>query len=857
MAIQKKQKRKLRLGRLILLILFISVLVLMGAGAGVMASVLRNLPSFDFENVVPLMTTFIYDQDGNVIDELHGGENRIPVRFDVIPDHLKEAFLATEDRDFYNHFGFDIRGIARAAIVNISAGSVRQGASTITQQLARTAILKRDERKIERKLQELVVAIQLERLFTKDEIFEQYLNWVYFGEGAHGVQAAAKIFYGKDVKDLTLAESASLAGMVKAPGGRYSPFRNMENAMARRNLVISLMAEAGYITPEEAKKAQAEPFKLADRSQTQLRLNYPYFTDHISTEAARLLEESGHNPQDLFTAGLKVYTTMDTRIQTKMQEVYSNSTFFPQGPKGSERTLESAMVVIDHRTGEIKGMVGGREYNVQKGLNRATQADRQPGSAIKPIVVYGPAFEKGYSPATVLDDSPVTYETPGSPPWTPKNYDGRWRGLITVREAVKDSVNIPAVRMLEMIGVNEGLQFGRKLGLPLNPQQDRNLSLALGGLTRGVSPLSMASAYGAFANQGVLIQPHAITKITDRHDNILVSVKPKREVVMSEQTAYLITDVLQTVVDSGTGRQAKMDRPVAGKTGTTQLPDHLAAQGLRGTSNAWFVAYTPELVGAVYLGYDRTDATHYLPANVAGGGHPARIWKAVMTEALKDVQATPFIRPKGLVYSSVDAKSGLLPSELTPSKYIIQEVFAKDTIPTQISAAWYEKQICAETGLLPSPYCPNLTMKVFLNRPPWEGEVPPEDSNLTAPTEICTVHRPWYRPAFSPVDQGDSNGTVYSPPPPKLQAAASFRTESPGGWIVTLSWEVSANEDLSFSVERWEEGNPTRYNLVLTNARSYTDQVEPNKTYYYRVFSVNTKANLSTPSNEVKISTVP
>ncbi|MBS3975310.1 MAG: PBP1A family penicillin-binding protein [Syntrophomonadaceae bacterium] len=857
MVLQKKQKRKLRLGRFILLVLLISALVLMGAGAGVMAGVLRNLPSFDFENVVPLMTTFIYDQDGNVIDELHGKENRIPVSFDVIPDHLKEAFLATEDRDFYNHFGFDIRGIARAVVVNISAGEVRQGASTITQQLARTAILKRDERRIERKLQELVVAIQLERLFTKDEIFEQYLNWVYFGEGAYGVQAAARVFYGKDVQDLTLSESASLAGMVRAPGGRYSPFRNLENATARRNLVLSLMVEAGYINQEEAKKAQAEPFELADRNQDRLNHNYPYFTDYVSIEAARLLEENGFNPQELFSSGLKVYTTMDARIQAKMQEIYNNPSFFPQGPRGSKRTLESAMVVIDHRTGGIKGMIGGREYNVQKGFNRATQADRQPGSAIKPLTVYAPAFEKGYTPATVIDDSPVTYETPGSPPWSPRNYDERWRGLITVREAVKDSVNIPAVRLLEMIGVNEGLQFGRKLGLPLDPQRDRNLSsIALGGLTRGVSPLSMASAYGAFANQGVLITPHAITKITDRHDNILVSVKPQRELVMSEQTAYLMTDVLQTVVDAGTGRQAKLDRPVAGKTGTTQLSDQLAAQGLRGTSNAWFVAYTPELVGAVYVGYDRTDATHYLPPNVAGGGHPARIWRAVMAEALKGVPVTPFIRPKGLLYSSVDTKSGLLPSELTPSRFIIQELFAKDTVPTEFSAVWHEKQICAETGLLPSPYCPNLIMKVFLQRPPWEGEAAPEDQALTAPTEICTVHRPWNPPVYSPVDKpAGSNMTLYPPPAPKLQATARFTADA--GWTVNLSWQVSTTEELSYSVERWEEGNNTRYNLILTNAKSYIDRVEPNKTYFYRVFSVNPKVNLSTPSNEVIIRTVP
>jgi penicillin-binding protein 1A len=734
----------------------------MGAGAGVMASVLRNMPTFEVEDVVPLMTTFIYDQDGNIVDKLHGSENRITVRFDIIPEHLKEAFLATEDRNFYNHFGFDIKAIARAAIVNITAGEIRQGASTITQQLARIAILKRAERSFERKLQELVVAIQLERLFTKEEIFEKYLNWVYFGEGAHGVQAAARVFYDKDVTELTLAESASLAGMVRAPGGRYSPFRNPENAKSRRNLVLSLMVEAGHITPEEAEKAEAEPFNLADRTQAKSPHNFPYFTDHVSMEAARLLEENGHNPQDLFTAGLKIYTTMDSRIQAKMQEVFATPNNFPQGPRGSERTLEGAMIVIDHRTGGIKGMVGGREHNVRKGLNRATQAERQPGSTIKPLVVYGPAFEKGFTTATVLDDSPITFKEPDGDIWSPRNFDDRWRGLITVRDAMKDSVNIPAIRMLEMIGVGEGLSFGRRLGLPLDPQIDRHLSLALGAMERGVSPLNMASAFGAFANQGVLIEPHAITKITDRNGNILVRVRPHREVVMSEQTAFLMTDILQTAVDSGTGRRAKMNRPVAGKTGTAQLADHLAKLGLRGTRDAWFVGYTPELVGAVYIGYDRTDATHFLPQGVAGGGHPARIWRAVMTEALSDAPVMPFIRPKELVFSSVDIKSGLLPSELTPPQFIIQEVFAKDTIPTQFSTAWHQRQVCAETGLLASPFCPNPIMKTFLNRPPWIGEVPPEDSRLAAPTEVCTLHRPWQLPSYSPGEPtGINNEPAY------------------------------------------------------------------------------------------------
>ena len=352
-------------------------------------------------------------------------------------------------------------------------------------------------------------------------------------------------------------------------------------------------------------------------------------------------------------------------------------------------------------------LIGGRDYTTQRGLNRATQMKRSPGSTIKPISVYAPALEKGYSPATVVDDVPVSFGN-----YKPTNYDGRYRGLINLREAVKDSVNIPAVKMLNTIGVNTGFEYAKKMGLPL-VEGDKNLSLALGGLTYGVSPLDLASAYGVLANKGLRVEPHAIIKIEDHNGNLLYEAKPQKTEVLTEQSAYLMTDMLQTVVKSGTATRAQMNRPVAGKTGTTQLPDKPEFRGKRGNQDAWFAGYTPELVGVVWMGFDKTDAKHYLP-QVYGGRYPALIWKQVMEEALKDEPVKQFEVPEGITYAQIDKKSGLLPSELTPSMYIIREVFAKQNQPKTTSDIWIEAEVCADSGQIPIPFCFNIVSGIFM-----------------------------------------------------------------------------------------------------------------------------------------------
>lgn len=897
--VKKKVRRKLNIWRLLLLLAGIAALIAIGAGAGLAISVLKGLPRWDPSNLRMALSTTLYDKDNNAFATLHGEENRLPASLEEIPDHLQKAVIAIEDARFYQHHGIDFRGIVRAALTNLMYREIKEGASTITQQLARNAFIENPQRTFKRKIQEAILALQLERTYTKEQILEQYLNIVYFGPGAYGVKAAAQVYFGKDVKDLTLAESALLAGIIQSPA-RYSPLikGNEEAAKERQAVVLANMVKYGFIDQAQADKALQEKL-VFNHQPLKTTPQYPYFVDAVIEEASQLLEENGIDAGELFRGGLRVYTTLDAQVQAKIEEVYSNPANFPQS--ASDRLVESAMVVLDPHTGEIRGLIGGRQYTTLRGLNRATQAQRQPGSTIKPLVVYGPALEKGFTPATVIDDVPTTF--PGSPkPFTPVNYDGRYRGLITMREAIRWSVNVAAVKMLHTIGVDTGFQFGRNLGLPLK-DSDRHLALALGGITSGVTPLQMAAAYGAFANQGVYVTPHTVVRITDSAGRDLVVNTPQQKVVMSEQVAYLMTDMLQTVIKSGTGQRAQIGRPAAGKTGTTSLPDLPGFKGLDGSTDAWFVGYTPELVAAVWMGYDQTDPTHYL-RGVAGGSYPALIWKQVMQEALKGVPVKDFPRPPGIVYADVDAKSGLLPSDLTPKEFIIKEVFTADTVPKKVSDVWVRLQICATTGQLASPNCPNVTQGVFLKRPvPYTGSVQPEDAYLEAPKEICTLHgsgqttavkictdprhqgKPVlanipgpgqqggcpsqyvqikeFPPGAAPTEHCDlpdhqiqksasgQQGGAAPPLAPELQAQVDMSLGN-GRIQVRLSWEAGSGKNYLYSVERWE--NNARRSLTIIQETSYVDtSVKAGKTYMYRVLAIDPQTQLSTPSNAVTV----
>jgi penicillin-binding protein 2A len=559
--------------------------------------------------------TIIYDRKGRVASEISASKKEA-VDIRSVPTHLVQAVVAMEDQRFYHHSGIDYVGTLRALIHNLSAGETVQGGSTITQQLAKNVFLTHD-RTYKRKFKEMLLAKKIEREYSKNEIMEMYLNNIYFGEGAWGIKRAAEIYFGKDVNRLTLGESALLAGMIKAPSV-LNPFKDFQKTMKRRDLVLDRMVELGFITEKEKKAAVGQEIVLQGKRLDNDARRFPHYVDYILEEA---VSRYGLTANEVLNGGLQIHTELDPKMQQAVESVYKNDDLFPAG--GKDQIVQSGAVLIDPSTGGIRALVGGRGKHTFRGFNRASQLKRQPGSTMKPLAVYTPALESGYDLDSRLLDKPTNFGD-----YRPKNHDGRYRGEVTMYEAVVDSLNVPAVWLLDQIGVDRGMETVRRFGIPLD-EKERQLGLALGGLNGGTSPLHMAQAYSAFANRGVMVEAHAIRRI-EKPDGDLVAQWYKKSVrVTSEEVAQKITYMLKGVVDEGTGTAARIPgRPTAGKTGTTQLPG-----GGDGAKDNWFVGYTPQLVGAVWLGYDKTDGNHYL--TTTSGQTAARIFREMMAASLK------------------------------------------------------------------------------------------------------------------------------------------------------------------------------------------------------------------------------
>lgn len=581
----------------------------------------------------PIATpTQLMDMNGNTASEMTSLKTE-QVSINQIPITLQQAIVAVEDKRYYDHTGVDAFGILRAAFNNVKDGGAAEGGSTITQQLAKNVFLN-SRKTLSRKLTEAAYAWKIESTYDKDQILEMYLNQIYFGEGQWGIQRAAKRYFGKEPKDLTLPESAMLAALPKAPS-RYSPYRNKELTLERRNLVLGLMLEEKFISEADYNIAILAPIRVLSQKPGSNGLlgQYASYADAVIDEA---IQQYGFTERQLLAGNLKIYTQLDPKVQNAMETVYKNDSLFP--PSTSDQIVQSGSVVIDPITGGVRGLVGQRGEHVFRGFNHATQLERQPGSIFKPLMVYAPALEKGYTPDSRLYDGPLDING-----YQPQDWDHQTRGEVSLREAVTHSWNIPPVWLLNELGLQTGKNFVEKLGIPLQPEDD-NLGLALGGLSKGVSPLHIAQAYSVFPNLGTLAQAHFIVKITSADGKILAEAEPQKTEVMSQENAYTMTDLLLGVVNEGTGSKAAMDRPTAGKTGTTQLPDMKQFDGITGGSkDAWFAGYSPELVGAVWMGYDDTDSTHYL--TTSGGNYPALVFKEIMTLALKDIPTIAFKLP--------------------------------------------------------------------------------------------------------------------------------------------------------------------------------------------------------------------
>ncbi len=614
---------------------FLSAAIICGAAMGGIFALVRDLPQIRaLEDFSPSAVTRVYSADDELLAELYK-KKRDPVPLASIPEKLQQALIATEDRQFYEHSGVDIKGVARAIVRDVMAGEFVEGASTITQQLAKTLFLT-PRKTLARKLREAFLAFQLERRYTKDEILELYLNQVYFGSGAYGVQAAAEKYFGKPVSELNISECALIAAMPKAPSV-YSPLVNPDLAIERRNLVLRQMADTGVISREQYETASSRSFSPPEKSGNATRA--PYFVDFVKK---RLEDEIG--AARLYTGGLTIETTLSLSMQRAAEKAVENGLAALRRrmkKNGIEDPApQAALIAIDVQTGGILAMVGGRDY-YKSPYNRATMAKRQPGSAFKPIV-YAHAIEQGLSQKTMLLDIPVAFQ--GARPdiqWRPENFSNTYEGEMTLRKALTHSANIPAVRLMAKLGTSSVIDFAHSLGIEskLSP----NISLALG--TSELALMELTAAYAVFPNRGEYIAPSAVQAIKDANGRFVQQSEIRKKAVMTEADAAIMVDLLQGVINEGTGGKARrIARPVGGKTGTTNK-----------YKDASFVGFSPSIAVGVWVGCD--DYTTLGPYET-GARAALPIWTEFMQDALKERPFRFFHIPDNTVKRQMDPATG-------------------------------------------------------------------------------------------------------------------------------------------------------------------------------------------------------
>ncbi|HOB43905.1 MAG TPA: PBP1A family penicillin-binding protein [Bacillota bacterium] len=653
------------------IVILLLILVGIGVFSGILAGYLKNAPSVEDVDIEShrSLPTVIYDAGGQVLTRLMV-ENRAWVPLSSVPSDLVNAIVAVEDHTFYDHHGISLRRIAGALWHDLKHMSPDQGGSTITAQLARNVFLSQ-EKTIDRKIWEALYAFQLERRYTKDEILEYYLNWIYMGHGVYGVEAASQLYFGKPVTELSLGQCALIAGLAKG-GEVYSPYKNMEAALQRRQIVLKRMADVGYISPEEASIAADEPVKLVglkESGNTVGKYVRYMVRDYLTGK---------YGKDAVYRGGLTVKTTIDLKAQQAAEQAFTS--LLPTGRieerEGYSLTYpQCALVAIDPQTGAIRALVGGRgedEYN------RATKAMRSPGSSMKPFV-YTAAIDSGYTPATTMVDEPISYPMGDGSMWSPKNYNGKYNGVMTLRQALEQSTNTIAVKLAKELGPETVIHYAKKMGITSlverGAKNDKGLALALGGLTQGITPIEMAQAYSVLANGGVKVTPYLVTEVRDANGVVLESHGPNREIVLDERTAYIMADMMKGVITSpnGTGKRADIGRPAAGKTGTADS-----------NTDAWFVGFTPDLAAAVWIGEDTLREMRYPNYGVVGSGKAAEIWGSFMKQALAGTAPRDFTVPEGIISGVRVCKvSGDLATSNCPSGSVIYEKFIAGTEPTR------------------------------------------------------------------------------------------------------------------------------------------------------------------------------
>jgi penicillin-binding protein 1A len=651
----------------------------------------------------PLDELAEYQAEGSELLDVNGEPfarlatvNRRIVPIDSLPPHLPHAFLAVEDQRFYKHSGLDFRRLVGAALSNLRLGRVAEGGSTISQQLARNLFpdwLPFQERNLRRKVLEARVARQIEREFDKDKILELYLNHIYLGSGAYGVEAAALAYFGKPASELTIAESAMLGGLPQAPS-RINPRENLERATERRDLVLNQMVRGGYITAAEGEEAKAEAVSLADGRRDPDAPRSSYFVERVRLE---LEETVGAR---FYTAGLKIHTTLDPVAQRAAEEelerqlgaieagrfgAYRHARYSPEGSAGERSPyLQGAVILLDAESGGVRALVGGRDFADSK-FDRATQAIRQPGSAFKPII-YLNGLQRYGSPAHTLEDTPLRLVLSGGRAWEPRNYGGQYDGTITMRDALARSKNTATVRLAQDVGMSSVVRTARTLGITSDIPNVP--ATALGAAD--VRPIEMIAAYAPFANGGYTVQPHLIRRVEDRHGRVLWEARPSRSQVIDPAVAFVLTSMLRDVIDRGTGaavRAVGFGAPAAGKTGTTNE-----------ATDVWFIGYTPDLVGGVWIGMDEP-AT--IVPGASGGTLAAPAWGRIMRRVYENRPApAEWRQPSGVTTAQVDRATGALVSEACPPRgAVFTEFFVGSARVPRLCPAEYEPRLAlSDTG---------------------------------------------------------------------------------------------------------------------------------------------------------------
>ncbi|WP_445492246.1 PBP1A family penicillin-binding protein [Niallia sp. 03133] len=674
----KKNKTK-KSGKHIFKKIFLTLLTLgilgMIGGAVTFAVMVKDAPKLDEKTLKDSISSTFYDSKGHEIAKV-GSVNRDYVNYEDIPKLVKNAFIATEDSRFFKHHGIDPIRLGGAVVANITNGFGAEGASTITQQVVKNFFFNQPQKTLSRKAQEAWLAIQLERKYSKEEIFEMYVNKIFMSENMSGVKTAAKVYFNKELDELTLPEAAMLAGMPQAPNA-YNPFNNPDRAEKRRNIVLSLMHQHGYISKEEMEKAQNVPIsdlivKKKDRKGTELAY------DSFIKEAIAEIEKK-YPDINVYTDGLSIQTTINTKAQKYVDQIMENKIVqFP------DEKFQAGITLLDTKTGGILAIGGDRDPDVKFGFNYATEQKRQPGSTIKPILDYGPAIEYlKWGTYHTLQDSPTTYSN-GTPI---KNWNNIYLGSMTMRSALAQSRNIPALEAFKAVGKDKAKNFAVNLGIPLDDIEE---AYSIGGLKNGVSTKELAGAYSAFGNEGVYNEPHAVTSFTLK-DGTKINMEPESKVVMQDYTAFMISDMLKDVVSSslGTGANANVPGlPIAGKTGTTNYTDKELSEYNIPTSkavpDAWFAGYTTNYTMAVWTGYETRK-------NYIDPGMDQKvaqlIFKNVMQYISQGKQTADFTKPDSV--QAVNIEKGTYPAKLassyTPTDQILMEYAVKGNILNQVS----------------------------------------------------------------------------------------------------------------------------------------------------------------------------